>query len=313
VRIAVLSGGVGGARFLHGLTAEIPPGDITAIVNVGDDFEPFGLPVSPDLDTVVYTLAGLVDDERGWGVAGDGDRALRQAARLGTDTWFWLGDDDLGLHLARAELLRGGLSLSAATARLTGQLGLETTILPVTDDRMRTMVHTDEGELDFQTWYVRRRHADAVRGLRFDGAEDSRPAPGVLAALAAADAVLVAPSNPFISIDPILAVPGVRAAVAARRGEVVAISPIVAGEAVRGPAAAMLRSLGHEAGPSAVAAHYAGLAGTLVLDRRDAAAEEAVAATGVRPVVADTIMDGHAGRRRLARAALDALSAGSAR
>jgi LPPG:FO 2-phospho-L-lactate transferase len=313
VRIAVLSGGVGGARFLHGLTAVIPPGDVTAIVNVGDDFEPFGLPVSPDLDTVVYTLAGLVDEERGWGVAGDGDRALRRAARLGTDTWFWLGDEDLGLHLARAELLRRGLPLSAATARLTRELGLATTILPVTDDRLRTMVRTDAGELDFQTWYVRRRHADAVRGLRFDGAAAARPAPGVVEALEAADAVIVAPSNPLISIDPILVVPGVREAVAARRERVVAVSPIVAGEALRGPAAAMLRSLGHEAGPPAVAAHYAGLVGTLVLDRRDAGHEAAVAASGLAAVVADTIMDGPDGRRRLARAALDALSTGSAR
>ncbi len=313
MRIAVLSGGVGGARFLHGLTAEVRPGDVTAIVNVGDDFEPFGLPVSPDLDTVVYTLAGLVDDDRGWGVAGDGDRALRQAARLGTDTWFWLGDEDLGLHLARAELLRGGLPLSAATARLTSRLGLATTILPVSDDRVRTIVGTDAGELDFQTWYVRRRHADAVRSLRFDGAAEARPAPGVLESLAEADLVLVAPSNPFISIDPILAVPGVREAVAARRERVVAVSPIVGGEALRGPAAAMLRSLGHEAGPASVAAHYSGLVGTLVLDHRDAEEEGAVAAAGVRPVVADTIMEGHDGRRRVARAALDALSAGSAR
>jgi LPPG:FO 2-phospho-L-lactate transferase len=293
--------------------AEVRPQDVTAIVNVGDDFDPFGLPVSPDLDTVVYTLAGLVDDDRGWGVAGDGDRVLQRAQQLGTDTWFWLGDDDLGLHLARVELLRAGVPLSAVTARLTERLGLTTTILPVTDDRLRTMVQTDAGELDFQTWYVRRRHADAVRGLRFDGAAASRPAPGVLEALAAADLVLVAPSNPFISIDPILAVPGVRAAVSSRRDHVVAVSPIVAGEAVRGPAAAMLRSLGQEPGPAAVAEHYAGLAGTLVFDRRDADEESAVAAAGLRPVLAETIMDGHEGRRRLARAALDALSAGSAR
>ena len=239
---------------------------------------------------MLYTLTGRIDPERGWGVRGDTPRALEQARELGADAWFWLGDLDLGLHLARTELLLQGLPLSAATARLATAMGLRATLLPATDDRLRTMITTPEGEVDFQTYYVRRGHADPVLRIRFDGAEAARPAPGVLEAIAAADVVVIAPSNPFISIDPILAVPGIRAAVAARRERVVAVSPIVAGRALRGPAAAMLSSLGHEMSVVGVAQLYRTLASTLVIDDADSPAVERVERLGLRARVTATVM-----------------------
>jgi LPPG:FO 2-phospho-L-lactate transferase len=289
-RVTVLAGGVGGARFLQGLIDVVDPAAVTIVGNVGDDLEPYGLHVSPDLDTVLYTLTGRIDPDRGWGVRGDTPRALEQARELGADAWFWLGDLDLGLHLARTELLRRGLPLSAATARLAEAMGLRATLLPATDDRLRTMITTPEGEVDFQTYYVRRGHADPVLRIRFDGAEAARPAPGVLEAIAAADVVVIAPSNPFISIDPILAVPGIRAAVAARRERVVAVSPIVAGQALRGPAAAMLSSLGHEMSVVGVAQLYRTLASTLVIDDADSPAVERVERLGLRARVTATVM-----------------------
>jgi LPPG:FO 2-phospho-L-lactate transferase len=305
-RVTVLAGGVGGARFLQGLVEVVDPAAVTIVGNVGDDLEPYGLHVSPDLDTVLYTLTGRIDPERGWGVRGDTARALEQARTLGADAWFWLGDLDLGLHLARTERLRRGEPLSAATASLAAAAGLRPTLLPATDERLRTMIATADGELDFQTYYVRRGHRDRVLGIRFDGAEAARPAPGVLEAIAAADLVVIAPSNPFISIDPILAVPGIRAAVEARRDRVVAVSPIVAGRAVRGPAAAMLDSLGHETSAVGVAGLYRRLAGALVIDREDANAAARVRALGVRAEVTGTIMADAPARRSLASATLAA-------
>lgn len=305
-RVTVLAGGVGGARFLQGLIGVVDPAAVTIVGNVGDDLEPYGLHVSPDLDTVLYTLTGRIDAEKGWGVRGDTPRALEQARELGADAWFWLGDLDLGLHLARTELLRQGLTLSAATARLAGAMGLRATLLPATDDRLRTMITIPDGEIDFQTYYVRRGHADPVLRIRFDGAEAARPAPGVLEAIAAADVVVIAPSNPFISIDPILAVPGIRAAVAARREAVVAVSPIVAGKALRGPAAAMLSSLGHETSAVGVARLYRSLASSLLIDRQDAAAAARVEELGLRPRVTGTVMVDVSASRALAAEALAA-------
>jgi LPPG:FO 2-phospho-L-lactate transferase len=307
----VLAGGVGGARFLQGLIEVVDPSAVTIVGNVGDDLEPYGLHVSPDLDTVLYTLTGRIDAEKGWGVRGDTPRALEQARALGAEAWFWLGDLDLGLHMARTEMLRAGLPLSAATARLAAAMGLRATLLPSTDDRLRTMITTPAGEVDFQTYYVRRQHADAVLGIRFDGAEAARPAPGVLEAIVAADVVVIAPSNPFISIDPILAVPGIRAAVEARRDDVVAVSPIVAGKALRGPAAAMLQTLGYETSAVGVAGLYRSLAGALLIDREDAAAAGRVEALGLRPRVTGTIMADADAKRALAVEALAAAGAGS--
>jgi LPPG:FO 2-phospho-L-lactate transferase len=305
-RVTVLAGGVGGARFLQGLLDVVDPAAVTIVGNVGDDLEPFGLHVSPDLDTVLYTLTGRIDAEKGWGVRGDTPRALEQARALGAEAWFWLGDLDLGLHLARTELLRQGLRLSAATARLAAAMGLRATLLPATDDRLRTMITVPDGEVDFQTYYVRRGHSDAVLRIRFDGAEAARPAPGVLEAIAAADIVVIAPSNPFISIDPILSVPGIRAAIAARRESVVAVSPIVAGQALRGPAAAMLSSLGHESSAVGVAGLYRSVAGALVIDRDDADAAGRVEELGLRPRVTETVMADAATRRALAAETLAA-------
>jgi LPPG:FO 2-phospho-L-lactate transferase len=305
-RVTVLTGGVGGARFLQGLVEVVDPAAVTIVGNVGDDLEPYGLHVSPDLDTVLYTLTGRIDPDRGWGVRGDTPRALEQARALGADAWFWLGDLDLGLHLARTEFLRAGRPLSAATARLAEAMGLRAKLLPATDDRLRTMVTIPDGEVDFQTYYVRRGHADRVLGLRFDGAAAALPAPGVLEAIAAADVVVIAPSNPFISIDPILAVPGIREAVAARRERVVAVSPIVAGRALRGPAADMLDSLGHEPSAVGVAGLYRLLAATLVIDSEDALAADDVERLGVHARVTAAVMTDAPTRRALAAEALAA-------
>jgi LPPG:FO 2-phospho-L-lactate transferase len=304
--VTVLSGGVGAARFLQGVTAVVPPADVTAIGNVGDDLEIYGLHVSPDLDTVLYTLAGWNDEEKGWGVRGDTARALERARELGAPAWFWLGDLDIGLHLARTERLRRGEPLSAVTAGLAEAAGLELRLLPCTDDRLRTILVTDEGELEFQTYYVARGHRDRVLGIRFDGAEAARPAPGVVEALSDAQAILIAPSNPLISIGPILAIDPIRDALASRSAPCVAVSPIVGGEALRGPAADMLVSLGHRPSPVGIARLYQGLIDVIVLDRADADLAPEVEELGVRAVVADTIMRDQAARAGLAREALGA-------
>jgi len=306
--ITVLAGGVGGARFLQGLLDIVASSDVVIIGNVGDDVEPHGLHVSPDLDTVLYTLTGWIDEEKGWGVRGDSDRALERARELGAEAWFWLGDLDIGLHLARTEALRRGEPLSAITARLAERLGLGLgpALLPATDDRLRTIIGTPDGEIDFQTYYVRHQHADRVTSIRFDGAETARPAPGVAGALAEARAIVIAPSNPLISVGPILAVPTVRELLQSRSAACVAVSPIVAGRALRGPAAAMMESLGYEASPVGVAKIYRGLVDVLVIDSQDAALAPAVESCGMRVVVADTIMRDQAARAALARTALDA-------
>ena len=305
-RITVLSGGVGAARFLQGLVDVVRPGEITSIGNVGDDLDLYGLHISPDLDTVLYTLTSWIDEGKGWGVRGDSTRALERARELGAPAWFWLGDLDIGLHLARTERLANGEPLSAATAALATALSLEVQILPSTDDRLRTMVATPDGEIDFQTYFVAHQHRDTVTGLRYDGAADATPGPGVIEALTGAEVIVIAPSNPLISIEPILAVPGVREALAARTAPCVAISPIVGGAALKGPAADMLRSLGHEVSAAGIAAHYGGLIDVLIIDSVDAGLAAAIEATGVRVVVADTIMRDQPARAALARAALAA-------
>ena len=278
--ITILCGGLGGSRFVDALARAAGPEKITAVVNVGDDEEILGLYVSPDLDTVLYTLAGLLDEERGWGVRDETYGALEAAGRLGGETWFTLGDRDIGLHLVRTRLLREGLPLSAVTARLAEALGVGVRLLPATDARLRTRVSTPAGELAFQDWFVRRRHADTVTGVRFEGAEAARPAPGVLEAVGAADLVFLAPSNPFVSVLPILAVPGLRGALAGKR--VVAVSPLVAGQALRGPLAAMLESLGYAPGVRGIAEVYADLGPELLVDPADAGE---VAGALVAPIV----------------------------
>ena len=269
-----------------------PPAEVTAIVNVGDDVELHGLHVSPDLDTITYTVAGAIDPERGWGLAGETWHAMEALGRYpGARTWFNLGDRDLATHLFRTDRLRAGASLSAVTAEIAAAWELGCRLLPVTDDPLRTMVTVeDEGEIGFQEYFVRRHHDVAVTAVRFEGAVTAAPAPGVLEALRDASRVVLAPSNPIVSIDPVLAVPGVRDAVVARRADVVAVSPIVAGAALKGPADRLLRELGHEATVVGVARLYAPLAATLVIDEADADLAGAVEAEGVRCVVAPTIM-----------------------
>ncbi len=288
----------------HALALALGPGQVTAIGNVGDDLEFLGLRVSPDLDTVLYTLAGLLDEDRGWGVRDETYGALRQAERLGEETWFTLGDRDIGLHLARTRRLRAGERLSQVTAGLAASLDLGVRLLPATDDPLRTMVLTDSGELDFQTWFVRRRHADAVRGVRYHGAEDATPAPGVVEALTDAALVVIAPSNPFVSIGPILAVPGVMETLRERRETVAAVSPLVGGKALRGPLAEMMQTLGHDSSAVGIARLYEVVAGVFVLDRADASLAAAVEAAGLRPVVCDTVMVDPARRAEIGRGLL---------
>jgi LPPG:FO 2-phospho-L-lactate transferase len=305
--VVVLSGGVGGARFVRGLVDAVGPDGVIVIGNVGDDEELFGLHVSPDLDSLVYTLAGLNDEQRGWGRRRETWNALDTARALGDDeTWFQLGDRDLGLHLVRTKALRAGEPLSAVTMRIAAALGVEVRIVPATDHRLRTIVETPHGALSFQDWFVRRRNADRVEGLRFEGAAFAKPAPGVLAAIEQAPLVVIAPSNPYISIWPILAVRSIRAGVRRTRAPVVAVSPVVGGKAVKGPADRMLRSLAGGTSPAHVAGCYAGLIDTLVVDRTDAAGAKAVERIGVRPVVTGTLMRDRRAARVLAHAVLEA-------
>lgn len=298
---------MGAARLLAGLVQVVPPADLTAIVNVGDDVELHGLHISPDLDTVTYTVAGAIDPERGWGLAGETWHAMDALRRYPqARTWFNLGDRDLATHLYRTDRLRAGVALSTVTAEIADAWELGLRLLPATDDELRTRVTVPDGEIDFQEYFVHRQHDVAVSAVRFAGAETATPAPGVLDALGGAERILIAPSNPIVSIAPVLAVPGVREAVEARRGDVVAVSPIIAGAALKGPADRLLRELGHESSVVGVARIYAAVAATLVVDEADADRADAVEAEGLRCVVAPTIMRGPAEAAALARTVLAA-------
>ncbi len=305
--VAVLSGGVGGARFVRGLVDVAGATAVDVVGNVGDDVEVLGLHVSPDLDSILYALAGLNDEQRGWGRAGETWRALESVRSLGGEAWFALGDLDLGLHLVRSQALRAGETLSAVTARLASALGVQTRLLPATDDRLRTWVETPDGSFAFQEWFVARGHRDEVDGVRFDGERTASPAPGTLEALARADVIVIAPSNPFVSIGPILAVGGLREALEARRVPCVAVSPLIGGRAVKGPADRMLARLAGGTSPRHVAGRYAGLIDALVVDAADADDLEGLG--HVRPIVTRTLMSDEDARRRLAEAALGAVPA----
>jgi len=305
VNVVLLAGGLGGSRLARALVEALGPGQVTIVGNVGDDLEVLGVHVSPDLDTILYTLTGRLDEQRGWGRADETWETLRSAGELGGETWFQLGDRDLGLHLVRTDALRHGEPLSAVTARLAEAFGLEATLLPATDDRLRTWVQTPAGELSFQEWFVARRHRDEVDGVRFEGAADAQPAPGVLEALSAADLIAIAPSNPYVSIGPILAVDGIRNAIEERRAPAVAVSPLIGGKTVRGPADRMLARMAGGTGPQQVTDCYQGLIDALVIDEADAEAAD----TGVRTIVTRTLMDGPEGRLRVAEAALEGAAA----
>ena len=309
--ITVLAGGVGAARLLRGMVRAVPASDVTAIVNTADDVILHGLHVSPDLDTVTYTLAEAGNPETGWGLAGETWQAMDALERLGGSAWFRLGDRDLGTHLHRTGRLAAGAGLTAITAEITAAWGLELTLLPMTEDRVATMMtlaptdgtrtpadrQADEEasgqasrEVGFQEYFVRLGHSVAVESVRFDGASESLPGPGVLDALADADVVVIAPSNPIVSIGPLLAVPGIAEALRSRRADTVAVSPIVAGVALKGPADRLMRELGHEASVVGVARIYRDIAATLVVDTADAGLAAAVEAEGMACVVTDTIM-----------------------
>lgn len=326
--IGVLAGGVGAARFLLGLREVVNPVEITAIVNVGDDTVLHGLMVSPDLDTVTYTLAGQVNPDTGWGLRGETWQAMGMVKRyaesagirardqVGNDAagWFALGDLDLGTHMYRTSRRRAGVPLSTVTAEITRAWSLGLSLVPVTDDQLSTRVTTLDGrELSFQEYFVREHHEVAVASVEFVGAAECRPTPGVIDSIESARCVFIAPSNPVVSIDPILAVPGVRRAVESARDRTVAISPIVGGHAIKGPAERLLRELGHEPSVVGIARYYAALAGTLVIDTVDAELATRVEAQGIRCVVTDTIMSDPVISSALARTCLAAVEGGDQR
>jgi len=291
MKYTVLCGGVGAARFLRGLLQVVEPSSITAIVNTADDMRLHGLAISPDLDTCTYTLAEVINPETGWGLVGETWQAKETLERYGGQTWFGLGDRDLGTHLYRTQRLAEGATLAQVTAEITGAWDLELAILPMTNDEVRTKVTIESGEtIDFQRYFVERQHADPVTAVAFEGADQATPAPGVIPAIIDAECLVIAPSNPFVSIDPVLAVPGVRDAVMARRERTVAISPIVGGGAVKGPAADPMRAFGYPVSAAGVAAVYQPLAQHLVIDDIDADLAEAVAAAGMTPHVTNTMM-----------------------
>jgi LPPG:FO 2-phospho-L-lactate transferase len=306
--VLALCGGVGGAKFAHGLAQILPPAQLTIVVNTGDDFEHVGLNISPDIDTVLYTLSGLADQARGWGISDESWRAMEMLGRLGEAQWFQLGDRDLAMHLARSHRLRAGETLSRVTADIAARLGIGAAIAPMSDERVSTEVETDQGVLAFQRYFVAEQCRPVARAIRFVGAEAATPSPAFAAALGRRDlaAVLICPSNPYLSIDPILAVPGVRTQLAATRVPRLAVSPIVAGQAIKGPTAKLMAELGVDPDVITVARHYLGLIDGLIIDEADGELAGRVEALGVKAVVAPAIMRTLADRAALASASLEA-------
>jgi LPPG:FO 2-phospho-L-lactate transferase len=308
VKVTALAGGIGASKLLLGLASVMPPENITIIANTGDDIELHGLRVCPDIDTVTYTLAGVINEETGWGLKGDSFECLQWLARYGEASWFNLGDRDLATHIFRTERLRAGQSLTEVTDRLRRSLGVRPRILPMTDAYTPTRVVTDEGEMHFQEYFVRRRCEPRVLEVRFDNIGFAEPAPGVLSAILEANVVIVCPSNPFISIGPILAVPGVLEALAETKATVIAISPIVGGKALKGPAADMLRDLGHEVSARGVASMYSGFVDVFVFDETDSQIAPEISAVGMRVFSTNTVMNTLERKRHLAAFVLGVLA-----
>jgi LPPG:FO 2-phospho-L-lactate transferase len=300
VKVVVLAGGTGGAMLASGFQSTVPASDLTVVANTADDDEFWGLLVCPDLDAAVYRLAGAFNDEAGYGIKDESFNTLEALERLGEKVWFRLGDKDLATHLLRTELLRRGRRLTETALDLCRRFGIETTVLPMTDERVRTRFATDRGELSFQEYFVRERLAPALRQIEFEGIESAKPTPEVLSALASADLVVIGPSNPLISIAPILRVVGSHVP----RDRTVAVAPIVGGVALKGPTVAMMQVMGFEASPVAVAKMYTAVASAFVVDSRDATLAPAVEALGYRTIVSDTVMTD--GGRGLAAAILAA-------
>ncbi|MCS7059536.1 MAG: 2-phospho-L-lactate transferase [Anaerolineae bacterium] len=295
-----LAGGVGGAKFADGLARAIGAESLTVIVNTGDDFELYGLHISPDLDTVMYTLAGIANPDTGWGIAGDTWRNFEMLERYGVAPWFRLGDCDLATHLLRSEMLADGQPLSAVTRELCRRLGVAPRVTPMSDDRVRTVVETEVGLLPFQEYFVKHHWQPAVQAILFEGSEEAEPAPGMLRALETADTIVICPSNPYLSIDPILSLRGVRDVLLNATAPIIAVTPIIAGEAVKGPAAKLMRELGKEPSAVEVARHYADFVNGFVLDERDVALADQIKAMGIGVFVADTLMKSVDDRAHLA-------------
>jgi LPPG:FO 2-phospho-L-lactate transferase len=303
-RILALAGGVGGAKLALGLSFLLPDDALTVVVNTADDFEHLGFAISPDLDTVMYTLAGVANPETGWGRAGESWTVMEAVGALGGETWFRLGDKDLATHIERTRRLRGGEKLSAITQDLARKLGIRHRIVPMSDDPVHTIVTSDTGDLAFQDWFVRLRCEPVAKSVRFAGAAMAKPHPALLQS-GEADGIVICPSNPFVSVAPILALPGVRLALQAARVPRVAVTPIVGGQAIKGPAAKMLAELGHDVSALGVARTYKGLIDGFVLDRADADLAGAVEALGMKVHVTDTMMRDDGDKRRLAAETLD--------
>ncbi|NDJ33686.1 MAG: 2-phospho-L-lactate transferase [Chloroflexi bacterium] len=305
-RVTLLVGGVGGAKLALGLADVLPAGALTVIVNTADDFRHLGLHVSPDLDTVMYTLADMANPKRGWGIAGDSLKAMSLVERYGGPSWFSLGDTDLGTNIYRTALLDEGHTLTAITERFSKALGIEHTILPMTDDRVRTLIDTvDMGTLGFQDYFVRERWQPVVTGIRFEGAAEARPTEAVLQAMAESEVIILGPSNPLLSIDPILSVPGIRDASVASKAPVVGVSPIVNGQAIKGPAAKLMAELKLDVSPVGVLRHYDSLLDGFILDERDSALLDAVHNMGVQAAARQTVMQTRPDKVRLANEILD--------
>jgi LPPG:FO 2-phospho-L-lactate transferase len=305
MKVCALAGGVGGAKLAAGLQDVLPPGDLAVVVNTADDFDLWGLRICPDLDTVMYTLAGISNQETGWGLAGESFDTLSMLERYGEETWFKLGDRDIATHLLRTSRLRSGETLTGVTTELSVALDVESAILPMSDDPVSTALETPDGRLEFQEYFVRRGQRDEVLGVGLRGIEDARPTDDVLAAISGADIMIFCPSNPVVSVGPILAVPGIREALASTSAPKVAVSPIVGGRALKGPADRMLASLGHEVSATGVARMYAGLVDGMVVDRIDEDEQSGIEAVGMRTLVTESVMRDAADRARLALETLE--------
>jgi len=305
VKVCALAGGVGGAKLAAGLQDVLSPGDLSVVVNTADDFDLWGLHVCPDLDTVMYTLAGISNPETGWGIENESFATLGMLERYGEEIWFKLGDKDLATHMIRTSRMRSGEPLTRITAGLSGALGVKSIVLPMSDDPVSTILKTPEGRLEFQEYFVRRGQRDEVLGIRLRGIEEARPTEGVLAAIDGADAIVFCPSNPIVSVGPILALPGMREALASSFAPKVAVSPIVGGRALKGPADRMLASLGHEVSATGVARIYEGLVDGMVVDRIDERERAGIEAIGMRVLVTGSVMRDAEDRARLASETLE--------
>jgi LPPG:FO 2-phospho-L-lactate transferase len=305
MKVCALAGGVGGAKLASGLQDILPPGDLSVVVNTADDFDLWELHICPDLDTVMYTLAGISNPQTGWGIAGESFETLNMVERYGEETWFKLGDRDLATHILRTSRMRSGETLTEVAVGLSGVLGVDSAVLPMSDDPVSTVLETPEGRLEFQEYFVRRGQKDEVLAIELRGIRDARPTERVLAAISSADAIVLCPSNPVVSVGPILALPGMTEALASSSAPKVAVSPIVGGRALKGPADRMLSSLGHEVSATGVARMYAGLVDGMVIDRTDEGEQAGIETLGMRVLVTQSVMRDAEDRARLASETLE--------